>query len=92
MPEPGQNCPICTKAVLPSARYPRYLCSECAARAVAHDGRKLAFFNESISGGFIAKYADTGETHPSHECFVDGIPCHADEHYFGGIVIQTRIP
>ncbi|HNK62672.1 MAG TPA: hypothetical protein PKL78_06550 [Anaerolineales bacterium] len=88
-PPSSQTCPVCSTAVAPSARYPRSLCKECSSRAAARDGRKLVFFNESISGGFVAKYADTGEPYPGHECYVDGIPCHADEHYFGGIVIQT---
>jgi predicted amidophosphoribosyltransferase len=88
MPQNHQRCPICQKPVHPSERYPRYLCSECTARAKSLDGRLLKFFNESFSGGFIAQYAVTGESYPSHECYVDGIPCHADEHYFGGIVIQ----
>lgn len=83
-----QVCPICQKQVHPSKRYPRYLCEQCATRVKSKDGRLLKFFNESISGGYIAKYADTGESYPSHECYIDGIQCHADEHYFGGIVIQ----
>jgi len=41
-----------------------------------------------MTGGFIAAYADTGESYPSHACYVDGIQCNADEGYFGGIVIQ----
>jgi len=41
-----------------------------------------------MTGGFIAEYEDTGESYPSHECYVDGIPCYADEGRFGGIVIQ----
>jgi hypothetical protein len=42
-----------------------------------------------MSGGFAARYADTGEEYASHECFVDGIKCHADEARFGGIVIAA---
>lgn len=84
-----QTCPICHRTVEPSARYPRYVCSDCAAQAKSQDGRRLVFFNESISGGYLAKYADTGETYPSHDCYIHGIKCYADEHRFGGIVIQT---
>jgi hypothetical protein len=85
-----QHCPICQKTVQPSERYPRYLCAVCAAKARSKDGRALIFSNESISGGYLAYYADTHESYPSHECFVDGIRCHADEHYYGGIVIQPN--
>ncbi len=82
-----QTCPICQKEVQPSPRYPRYVCAECATLATSADGRKLTFYNQSISGGYEAKYADSGETYDSHDCYIQGIKCHADEHYFGGIVI-----
>lgn len=48
----------------------------------------LVFYNTDLSGGHAATYADTGETYDSHECFVHGIRCLAEEHHFGGIVIQ----
>jgi hypothetical protein len=52
-------------------------------------GRPLAFRNESVSGGFVATYADTGEPYPDeHACWIDGIACRAGEHYWGGIVVQ----
>ena len=83
-----QTCPICHRTVEPSERYPRYVCSDCAAQAKSQDGRGLLFFNESLSGGYLAKYADTGETYTGHDCYIHGIQCYADEHRFGGIVIQ----
>jgi hypothetical protein len=83
-----QTCPICLRTVKRSERYPRYLCADCASQARSKDGRPLEFFNVSLSGGYAARYADTGEPYDSHECFVRGIACHADEHRFGGIVIQ----
>ena len=89
--ESTQLCPICSTAVEPSSRYPRYVCRNCASRVKSKDGRPLAFFNESLSGGFAAKYIDTEESYPGHECYIDGIECDADEARFGGIVIQTRI-
>lgn len=82
-------CPICKTALEAMSRYPRYVCSDCAARAASSDGRPLAFGNEDLSGGFIAAYADTGERYGSHACWIDGIPCHADEARFGRIVIET---
>jgi hypothetical protein len=83
-----QACPICNKPVEPSKRYPNYVCQDCAKLAASQDGRALVFFNESISGGYVAKYADTGEPYNSHDCYICGIKCRADEHYFGGIVIK----
>ena len=72
-----------------SPRYPRYICPDCAHRAADEEGRSVEFYNESFSGGFMAKYADTGEKRESHICFIDGVKCRADEARFGGIVIQV---
>jgi hypothetical protein len=83
-----QYCPICYKSIQAFERYPRYLCIDCASRAKSKDGRLLKFSNIDMTGGFIAEYTDTGESYPSHECYVDGIYCYADEGHFGGIVIQ----
>ena len=84
-----QACPVCAQGVRPNMRYPAYLCHDCSKSAVSPDGRPLEFFNLSLSGGYGARYADTGEPYPSHECLVAGIRCHADEARFGGIVIQA---
>ena len=54
---------------------------------MSKDGRPLAFYNQSISGGYEAKYADTGGAYDSHDCYIKGLKCRADDHYFGGIVI-----
>ena len=87
--EPLQHCPICAVAVPYSSRYPRQLCERCAGRAADAQGRALRFSNSDAGGGFVATYADTGATYPGrHRCWVDGQPCFADEHRFGGIVIE----
>ena len=82
-------CPICAKELRHIQRYPKYVCESCSNRARSRDGRPLKFFNISLSGGFTAQYADTGEVYESHECFIDDVPCYADEARFGGIVIQV---
>ncbi|MCU0610388.1 MAG: hypothetical protein MUE60_01190 [Candidatus Eisenbacteria bacterium] len=91
-----QKCPICLATVTPNPRYPRFLCRQCATRATSVDGRQLEFANTDFTGGFAASYADSGEEYPSHECYVDGVRCHADEARFGGIVIEAvaeaRVP
>ena len=86
-----QNCPICSKPVEPSPRYPRYVCDTCGIKACSADGRALNFYNESFSGGYLAEYADTGEPYLSHDCYIDGIKCFADEAHMGGIVIQIVV-
>lgn len=83
-------CPICGTSLEPQSRYPRYVCQACASRASSANGRLLTFSNEGLSGGYVASYADTGEPYDSHDCWIDGIACRADEARFGGIVIETR--
>lgn len=83
------SCTICGREQPHSPRYPHAVCASCAARARDASGRPLVFFNQSLSGGYGARYADTGEIYPRHECFIDGVRCRADEARFGGIVIQV---
>ena len=85
----GQRCPICSDRVQANPRYPKYVCPTCAGKAVSLDGRTLEFFNVDLSGGFSARYADTGEVYDGHQCLIDGVPCRADEARFGGIVIEV---
>lgn len=88
----SQSCPICSADVSPNPRYPRYVCRTCAAKASSAEGRLLAFENASFWSGFAAYYADSGVEYPSHECFIDGVRCRADEARFGGIVIEVDAP
>lgn len=90
MTQTSQKCPICSTEVQLSERYPKSVCVACSAGATDENGRLLKFSNTTImAGGFAAEYADTGEPRDSHICYIDGIKCRADEHRFGGIVIQT---
>lgn len=86
--ERDQFCPLCRAPVEGSLRYPAYLCGDCSRQAADENGRLLKFHNESFSGGFVAKYADTGEARDSHICFIRGVRCWADEAHMGGIVIR----
>lgn len=87
-----QQCPVCSAEVKDNPRYLRQLCPPCSNKAESADGRPLRFSNVDLSGGFIARYVDTGQEHPGHECFVGGMRCHADEARFGGIVIEAVDP
>ncbi|MCA9650744.1 MAG: hypothetical protein H6712_31115 [Myxococcales bacterium] len=90
--ELSHTCPICGRTGLRSyPRYPRYLCSECAAQVVSEDGRPLRFTNEGPFGGFVAAHADDGSPYAGGgRCWVRGVECTADDARFGGIVVQTR--
>ena len=87
----SHSCPICNTSLESQSRYPRYVCHACASRVrSADDGRQLAFANEGIDGGYVATYADNGEPYDSHDCWIDGVACRADEARFGGMVIETK--
>lgn len=89
MSEEHIECPICGTVMDFNPRYPRAVCADCADRAQSEDGRRLVFGKVSLSGGFAATYADTGEPYPGgHECYIDGTRCYADEAHMGGIVIE----
>ena len=87
--KPISSCPICSEPQDLNERYPKYVCNTCREKPQSLEGRKLIFFNLSISGGFGARYADSGEEYSSHECYIGDIKCYADEARFGGIVIQV---
>lgn len=87
-------CPVCGREQPALPRYPEYLCRGCAGRAATADGRPLTLTNTSVSGGFAARYADTGELAAeesvTHVVYVDGVRCRADEGRMGGIVVQPE--
>ncbi|MDF0556381.1 hypothetical protein [Kamptonema sp. UHCC 0994] len=87
----SQICPICKASINSFPRYPKYVCEDCFKKATDINGRKLNFYNESMGGGYVAYYSDSNnaEEYNSHESYIDGIKCWADEARFGGIVIEV---
>lgn len=87
--EKQQYCPICEQEVHYSSRYPKHLCKSCVALATDAEGRPVVFYNTTILGqGCQGKFRDTGEIYGRDICYVKGIPCKAEEHRFGGIVVE----
>ena len=86
------TCPVCGREQVALARYPGYLCRECASRAATADGRPVTLTNTSDAGGFAVRYADSGELAAeetvTHVVYVDGLRCLADEGRVGGVVVQ----
>ncbi|MEH2317483.1 hypothetical protein [Nostoc sp.] len=82
-------CPICSTPTRYFARYPRAVCNNCYSKACDAQGRKLSFFNTSMSGGFEAIVTETKEKYESHICYIDAVKCRAESARFGGIVIET---
>lgn len=93
--QPTYSCPICGIELKPIPRYPRYVCRRCKGKACSIDGRSLVFSDCEMKddviqmGVFVATYADSKKRYNSHDCYIDGIRCYADEARFGGIVIQV---
>lgn len=88
------TCPVCGAEQPAVPRYPDYLCRGCVSRAATREGRTLRLYNTSLTGGFVAKYADDDELAEeesvTHIVYVDGVRCWADEARFGGIVVQPH--
>ncbi len=82
-------CPICSEELEENSRYPNYVCDMCVRKSVSIDNRVLIFNNVNFSGGYSFYYEDSGEEYNSHECFINGTLCYADEARFGGIVVQV---
>lgn len=82
-------CPICFAEVAHFERYPKQVCDRCMSRASDAYGRRLTFSNVDVSGGFQARYRENGAVYTNELCWIDGIKCHAGEHRFGGIVVET---
>lgn len=77
-------------------RYPRRLCLRCAGRTVDAAGRVVRLADVSLSGGFAAHHVDDGsrceQATADGRVLVDGVPCHAGEARFGGVVVRADAP
>lgn len=88
-------CPLCTSPVHANPRYPEAVCDGCKTQVTDEDGRPLRLSNRGFGGGLIATYEDGtlpilylfGVDRPA--VFIRGARCAAQEHRFGGIVIQA---
>jgi hypothetical protein len=88
-PLPAEHaCPTCGSPVWGGPRYPHKLCPACVLEATDPRGRSLRFANLDLCGGLEARYTDDGSLYEGQECLVRGVRCRADEHRFGGIVLQ----
>jgi hypothetical protein len=83
------ECPICSAEIDHFERYPNQVCERCKDKASDAYGRRLEFSNEDSTGGFIAVYRGTDEKYDRNLCYIDGVRCYANEHRFGGIVVEV---
>lgn len=89
---PPHFCPGCGTQRKPFPRYPWHFCPACCDRAEDCDGRRLAFGNVSITGGFYWLYADDRSRWDPRAldviCLIDRRPVVVGEARFGGVVAQ----
>ena len=79
-------CPICETPLFFMERYPRAVCQSCSNDTVTLDLQPISFYNESHWGGFLSVV--NGSRGTSHDCYIRGIKCYAEEARFGGIVVS----
>jgi hypothetical protein len=89
--EDGSLCPTCGGIGRKSTRYPAALCEACQADVVDSAGLPVQLFNEDFTGGLkiithIRTYVGSGAENLA--LYVNGIECRAQEHRFGGVVVQ----
>ncbi|RIV20410.1 hypothetical protein DYU11_20390 [Fibrisoma montanum] len=85
-------CPICQQQMIFTPRYPNAVCRRCKPKTIDKKGQAVSFRNIALSGGCEGYYVDTLELYDSHECYIDGVQCWADEARFGGIVVEVVLP
>ncbi len=83
------DCPICSEKVSHFERYPDQVCGRCHSKTSDAYGRRLKFSNAGLSGGLRAEYLDNGAEYKHQICYIDGRKCFANEHRFGGIVVEA---
>lgn len=91
--EPGtHSCPGCGIRLKHFERYPWYFCQGCLEQAEDCEGKRLVFFNISISGGLGWRYADDPSAADRDVieviCFICTRPVLVTEARFGGVVAQ----
>lgn len=89
---PGHFCPGCGRPLDAVLRYPWHFCPSCCDSAVDGAGRRLEFGNESLSGGFMFRYAGDGDdgwiSCRGVVALIVGRPVSIGEARFGGIVAE----
>ena len=86
------KCPICNDILeCYSERYPKIICIKCANSEITDDyGNIVSFSNVDFTGGFVSSHNinNTLVQKSEHICWINNVKCYANEHRYGGIVIQ----
>ena len=85
---PSHTCPITgeeTPTYDPS--FPNTVSQTAGLRAVDAQGRRVEFYNESTSGGLIARHINSDQAYEEnreYDCRIDGVACRGIEFHMGG--------
>jgi hypothetical protein len=82
-----QVCPNCRSNVRFDAGYLNYICNVCTQLLTDQNGRRVDFYNTSMSGGCQGYYLDTKEKYEGDDCYIGKKKFRAAERRFGGIVV-----
>ncbi|WP_293302504.1 hypothetical protein [Pedobacter sp. UBA4863] len=81
-----QYCPICSRYVKASTRYPNYICLNCQELAVDDNEQKVAYHNTTDDGHGCEGIVIATKEKTSNTCFIKGVKVKVEEAYLGGIV------
>ena len=87
----GSVCPTCGGSGRSSERYPGAVCEDCESIVTDKFGKSAKLYNESMSGGLMIVAGTRelkGNAAENEALFIRGVECRAQEHRFGGVVIQ----
>ncbi|MNX87183.1 hypothetical protein D3C86_1190980 [compost metagenome] len=93
-----QWCSNCQAEVYFQARYPKYICRNCASKEITDDqGNLLEFSNTGFSGSLMiyrknreGQVLSEDSSQQFCDCIIDNKRFFAQEERFGGIVIQVK--
>jgi len=85
----SKPCPICSRKMCSSERYPRAVCDDCAAKAMDSRRTPVSFGNVGLSGGLVSSSPDAPVIDATANCLIGKVACTAEEARFGGVVIQV---
>lgn len=88
-----QYCSNCKSEINMMQRYPKAICETCKSQLTSSDGRKVEFYNTDVMGtGCQGYYVGTNqeEKYNSMSCYIGDKTFVAEEHRFGGVVIQLK--
>lgn len=90
----GQYCGNCKKDIDYDARYPTKICETCRKKLTDWQGNKVEFFNEGFGGYGCQGFYQGSKQQRKYSldiAYIGQKVFKAQEHYFGGIVVEWLV-